>query len=93
MKAVAHLNPFIVVGKIPPEYFCDRREESKRLIREVTNGNNIVLISPRRMGKTGLIKFCFDLPDIRDNYNTFYLDILQTSSLKEFRHSLNNSHR
>lgn len=84
MKTITYLNPFIVAGKIPPEYFCDRRVESKRLIREVTNGNNIVLISPRRMGKTGLIKFCYDLPDIRDNYNTFYLDILQTSSLKEF---------
>ena len=84
MKDIKHTNPFIVAGKIPPQYFCDRREESRRLTRYVTNGNNLVLISPRRMGKTGLIQFCYDLPEIRDNYETFYLDILQTSSLKEF---------
>ena len=45
-------NPFVVTGKIAPEYFCDRVEESARLIKSVTNGNNLVIISPRRMGKT-----------------------------------------
>lgn len=82
------INPFIVAGKIAPEYFCDRREESRRLVREVTNGNNLVLISPRRMGKTGLIKFCFDKPEIKRRYETFYIDILQTTSLKEFTYLL-----
>lgn len=81
-------NPFIVAGKIPPDYFCDRREESKRIVRELTNGNNVVLISPRRMGKTGLIQYCFDIPGIRDSYATFYIDILQTSSLAEFTYLL-----
>lgn len=77
-------NPFIVAGKIPDEFFCDRREESARLVRDVTNGNNLVLISQRRMGKTGLIQHCYDMPEIKDHYETFYIDILQTSSLKEF---------
>lgn len=58
-------NPFVVTGKIAPEYFCDRVEESARLIKSVTNGNNLVIISPRRMGKTGLIQFCYDKPEIR----------------------------
>ncbi|MCM1309905.1 MAG: ATPase [Bacteroides sp.] len=81
-------NPFIITGKIPPEYFCDRKAESQRLIREVTNGNNLVLISRRRMGKTGLIRHCFDSEEIAGKYNTFYIDILQTSSLKEFTYLL-----
>ena len=51
------INPFIVTGKIAPEYFCDRVQESARLIKSLTNGNNMVIISPRRMGKTGLIRF------------------------------------
>lgn len=80
----ARRNPFVVAGKIPPELFCDRKKESERLVREIANGNNLVLISSRRMGKTGLIQHCFDLPDIKGNYETFYVDILQTSSLKEF---------
>ena len=53
------MNPFIVTGKIDPAYFCDREEESVRLIRSLDNGNNLVIISPRRMGKTGLIQFCY----------------------------------
>ncbi len=81
-------NPFIVTGKIAPEYFCDRVSESARLVKSVTNGNNIVLISPRRMGKTGLIQFCYDKPEIKGQYYTFFIDILHTSSLREFTYLL-----
>ncbi len=81
-------NPFIVSGKIAPEYFCDRVNESAKLIKSVTNGNNLVLISPRRMGKTGLIQFCYDKPEIKKEYYTFFIDILHTSSLREFTYLL-----
>ena len=81
-------NPFIVTGKIEPEYFCDRVMESARLVKSVTNGNNMVIISPRRMGKTGLIQFCYDKPVIADEYYTFFIDILHTSSLREFTYLL-----
>lgn len=78
------INPFIITGKIAPEYFCDRISESTRLIKSITNGNNLVLISPRRMGKTGLIRFCYEKPEISKAYYTFFIDILHTSSLREF---------
>lgn len=81
-------NPFIVTGKIEPKYFCDRVQESARLVKSITNGNNLVIISPRRMGKTGLIQFCYEKPEIRDTYYTFFIDILHTSSLKEFTYLL-----
>lgn len=81
-------NPFIVTGKIQPEYFCDRVTESARLIKSITNGNNLVIISPRRMGKTGLIQFCYDKPDLAKEYYTFFIDILHTSSLREFTYLL-----
>lgn len=81
-------NPFIVTGKIDPEYFCDRITESARLVKSITNGNNMVIISPRRMGKTGLIRFCYDKPEIADEYYTFFIDILHTSSLREFTYLL-----
>ena len=76
-------NPFIVVGKIKPEYFCDRQEESQRLIRQMTNGANTVIISPRRLGKTGLIGYCFNNTEVQENYITIFIDILRTSSLNE----------
>lgn len=82
------INPFIVTGKIEPRYFCDRVRESARLIKSITNGNNMVIISPRRMGKTGLIQFCYDKPEIADEYYTFFIDILHTSSLREFTYLL-----
>lgn len=82
------INPFIVTGKIEPAYFCDRVQESARLIKSLTNGNNMVIISPRRMGKTGLIQFCYEKPEIKKEYYTFFIDILHTSSLREFTYLL-----
>ena len=81
-------NPFIVTGKIEAEYFCDRVNESARVIKAIANGNNLVIISPRRMGKTGLIQFCYDKPEIAGEYYTFFIDILHTSSLREFTYAL-----
>lgn len=77
-------NPFIISGKVERKYFCDRKEESEELIRLLVNGHNIVLISPRRMGKTGLIQYCYEDERIKDNYYTFFIDILQTNTLSEF---------
>ena len=77
-------NPFIITGSIPEKYFCDRREESKKIIRTLSNGGNLCLISPRRMGKSKLIRFCYDKPECADSYYTFYIDILHTSSMREF---------
>ena len=82
------INPFIVTGKIEPQYFCDRVQESARLVKSITNGNNMVIISPRRMGKTGLIQYCYEKPEIKNNYYTFFIDILHTSSLREFTYIL-----
>ncbi|WP_294483326.1 hypothetical protein [uncultured Bacteroides sp.] len=31
--------------KVCEEYFCDRIQESERLVREVLNGNNLALVS------------------------------------------------
>lgn len=83
-KLNAMENPFVIIGHIPEKYFCDRREEAQKLIRTLSNGGNMCMISPRRMGKSKLIRFCYDKPDWADHYYTFYIDILHTSSLREF---------
>lgn len=79
------------MGKIPAELFCDREKESDKLIHYLTNGNHVVLISPRRMGKTGLIHHCYDDARISDEYFTFFVDILHTSNLREFTFNLSRS--
>ena len=77
-------NPFVVSGYVSPEYFCDRVEENNNLTRYLTNGRNVALISTRRMGKTGLIRHCFQGDEIKSQYHTFFIDIYSTSSLREF---------
>lgn len=78
-------NPFLVSGYISPEYFCDRENESAKVISALTNDRNLTLISPRRMGKTGLIQHCFHLiqSDDKEIY-CFYLDIFSTQNLRDF---------
>ena len=49
-------NPLLVYGYAGPDYFCDLKEDTQKLISALRNGRNITLMSPRRMGKTGLIK-------------------------------------
>lgn len=78
------INPFIVSGKIPEAFFCDRIEESSELQKSLTNQFNVVLTSSRRMGKTSLVDFVFDKPVIKDDYITISVDILQTTTFREF---------
>ena len=81
-------NPFVILGYSGPEYFCDREEETKQLIRFLVNGNNTVLMSPRRMGKTGLISHVFAQPEIKDEYYTFLVDIYSTKNLNDLVNAL-----
>ena len=78
-------NPFIITGKyISGEYFCDREAETGDLVSNIVNWRNTVLVSPRRMGKTGLIHHTFAQEQIRESYETFFIDIYDTSSLEDF---------
>lgn len=82
-------NPFILGHRIRRPYFCDRVEEQARLTSAVTNGRNVVLISPRRMGKTSLAYVSlYDPEEIREEYEIFFFDILQTNSLRELAYLL-----
>lgn len=80
-------NPFIINGEIPSEYFCDRKKESADIVKMLTNGENICLMSPRRMGKSKLIKFCYEQEPLRSDYYCFYIDIYHTTSLREFTYT------
>ena len=81
-------NPFLTYGYDGPEYFCDRVEETKRLTSLLKNGNHVSLISPRRMGKTGLLRHCFNQDDLKKDHYLFIADIYATKSLAEFTYVL-----
>lgn len=76
-------NPFYITGIIPEPYFCDREKETSWMVRTLGNKAHILLTSPRRMGKTQLIRHVFEQPSIKDSYYTFYTDIFPTTSLHE----------
>ncbi len=84
MEKLAILNPFIVGRYLSSDYFCDRKNETAFLIKQIENGRNVALISPRRMGKTGLIHHSFHQAQLTDRFNTFFVDIYATTSLAEF---------
>ena len=76
-------NPFITYGYESAEYFCDRQEETSTLTSLLVNGNHVALISPRRMGKTGLLHHCFAQSKMQENYYTFLIDIYATKNLQD----------
>lgn len=83
------VNPFITRGYRGPEYFCDRKEETKKIVSALSNERNVTLMAPRRYGKTGLIKNVFH--HLPKDFATIYVDIYDTSNLKEFTERLAGS--
>ena len=81
-------NPFITMGYAGPEYFCDRELETDEIIKLITNGNHVALVSPRRYGKTDLLRHCFSQRDIKDDYYTFIIDIYSTKSFADMVNQL-----
>lgn len=75
-------NPFITVGYKGPEYFCDREEETKRIIDNAKNGNHTSLFSIRRIGKTGLIHHVLEKMD--KDWSVIYVDIEDTENMNQF---------
>ena len=82
------INPFIITGYAGAAYFCDREQETADITRMLVNGNNVALISPRRYGKTNLIRHCFAQPEIAEKYYTFVIDIYSTKSVADLVHRL-----
>lgn len=85
------INPFVIGSDIPVEFFCDREVEVELLHKHIANGRNVVLSSPRRLGKSGLIHHFFKQPKIKKKYNTYFVDIYATKSFEEFIYELSKA--
>ena len=88
--------PFIYGMSVEGNNFTDREKETKRLKKDFENGVNVILISPRRMGKTSLVKkvrseitnpeikiVMMDIYDCRsdyDFYNRFASTVIKETS-------------
>ena len=79
-------NPFVFGKAAEGSYFTDRKEDARRLTANLTHGINTILISPRRWGKTSLVKKVIsdiDSPDIK----IVFVDVFQCKSESEFYHA------
>ena len=82
-------NPFVYQGYVGPEYFCDRTEETENVIAALKNGRNLTLISPRKIGKTGLIDHSFyQMKKDEKDAICLNIDIFATKNLQEFVETL-----
>ncbi len=82
-------NPFIYEGYEGPDYFCDRAEETDELIANLQNGRNTTLVSPRKIGKTGLIHHAFNRIKQQDKDAVcIYIDIFHTQNQYDFVQTL-----
>jgi len=77
-------NPFLIKGYDGAELFCDRENEVAKLYQNAKNGIDTTLISPRRMGKTGLIYHFFEFLKKDKNFSAIYVDIYAARSLADF---------
>jgi uncharacterized protein len=80
------VNPFVTFGYAGQEYFCDREEETKSILRSIVNNTPVTLTSIRRIGKTGLIRHV--LSKLPRNYVGIYLDIQSAENLNDFMNIL-----
>lgn len=81
---VRKINQSFVYGvSVGGDNFTDRVKETKRLKMDFENGLNVVLISPRRMGKTSLVKKVCQVVDPQ-LVHTVYIDIYDCRSEYDF---------
>lgn len=89
MKRKKLRNPFVYEGYESPEYFCDRTEETEKVISHLQNGRNLTLVSPRKIGKTGLIKHAFyRIKQENKDAICIYTDIFHTQNLHDLAQTL-----
>lgn len=89
---------FVYGMSVEGENFTDRDKETKRLKMDMENGINVILVSPRRIGKSSLVRkvakemnnpkikiVYMDIYDCRDEYsfyNRFATEILKQTATK-----------
>ena len=74
---------FLYGVSVGGDNFTDRVRETRRLKMNFENGLNVILISPRRMGKTSLVKHVAQEVD-KEIVQTVYMDIYDCRSEYDF---------
>jgi hypothetical protein len=75
--------PFVFGVATSGDNFTDRKKETERLLMNFRHGVNTILISPRRWGKTSLVKKVCRLAE-SDSLKVVYLDAFSCRSDRDF---------
>lgn len=76
-------NPFIYGGVVFGRHFADRQGELSELTAEMSNAGKVFLISPRRIGKTCLLKNLQRNLE-KEGFLTAYVDLYRAPTLRHF---------
>ena len=74
-------NPFVAGKPVMGGLFADREEDIRELAEDILSGQNIVLYSPRRFGKTSLI--LETLRRLSDKVKYAYVNLYEITGLEE----------
>jgi hypothetical protein len=74
-------NPFLSSKKHIPKYFCDREEETKILINEISECRNVFISAEKGLGKTKLLKHLYYILSQSGNYNLVYYQMDKSCSI------------
>ena len=71
------MNPrhYFPLGKAYGEAFCNRVEETQKLIGNIKNGKHTIISAPRRYGKSSLCERAFELTTIPNAKLDFHLAV------------------
>jgi len=84
-------NPFYSKSYGGAKYFCDREEETQKLLEAALNRRDVTLYALRRMGKSGLIEHVGKKLVTHHNFIYIYSDIYNTENSSQLLVELTNS--
>ncbi|MCL2028739.1 MAG: ATP-binding protein [Bacteroidales bacterium] len=78
-------NPFYFGRMVSDDAFTDREKETERLVANFRNGINTILISPRRWGKSSLVKKVGETAKAQgSNVRIVHIDVFSLRTEQEF---------
>jgi AAA+ ATPase superfamily predicted ATPase len=80
-------NPFRFGDVATGEHFTDRKAEIAELVRDLRSGQSVLVISPRRYGKTSLITAVLERVR-KQGVLVAYVDLLRTTTKERFANQL-----